>query len=186
MDNPEPSADIATQLLAAVPRSPTIAPADPGFYAWWCHRQYLSDASPIIPYEPRPPVPAEWSLLYVGISPSSLTSSRHLAARLIKNHATGNIGGSTFRMTVASLLRAKLKLEPRGGSDRARVESEGPLTNWIEQSCGVTFAIINRPWEFEAVIISQLNPPLNLDQGTHPFRLRVREQRAALRRACGL
>ena len=186
MDDRKSARDIATQLLATLPSSPTSAPAEPGFYAWWCRRKYLSDASPMIPHEPRPPVPEEWSLLYVGISPSTLTSRRHLAARLIKNHAHGNIGASTFRLSVASLLLAKLDLQPRTGSDRARVKSEEPLTAWIERSCGVTFAITGRPWEFEAAVITQLNPPLNLDRGTHPFRLHVQKERAALRRSCGL
>ena len=178
--------DIATDLLSTLPSSPVKAPAKPGFYAWWCRREHLSDASPIIPYEPRPPVPRGWSLLYVGISPSTLTSSRHLAARLIKNHARGNIGGSTFRLTAASLLLAKLNLEPRSGSDRARLRSEESLTTWIERSCGVTFSITEQPWELEAAVILQLNPPLNLDRGTHPFRLHVKERRAALKRHCGL
>jgi hypothetical protein len=186
MDDRKNARDIATQLLATLPSSPTSAPAEPGFYAWWCRRKYLSNASPMFPYEPRPPVPAEWSLLYVGISPSTVTSRRHLAARLIKNHAHGNIGASTFRLSVASLLLAELDLQPRTGSDRSRIQSEEPLTAWIERSCGVTFAITGRPWEFEAAVIAQLNPPLNLDRGTHPFRLHVQKERAAMKRACGL
>jgi hypothetical protein len=56
----------------------------------------------------------------------------------------------------------------------------------METSCGVTFARSDRPWELEREVIQQLNPPLNLDSGTHPFRTQVSAQRTALRRACGV
>jgi hypothetical protein len=180
------ASSIAAVLVDGVPSSPKLAPAAPGFYAWWCLRDHLSDASPPIPYEPRSPMAADWSLLYVGISPSSVTSRHHLAARLIKNHAAGNIGGSTFRQSLAGLLSAGLGLEPLRGSDRSRLITEAPLTSWIERSCRVTFAVVESPWKYEAAVISQLNPPLNLDGGAHPFKVTVQQQRAALRRACGL
>jgi hypothetical protein len=179
------ASDIGAQLLDGTPHSPSVVPPSPGFYAWWCRREHLADASPAFPYEPRPPVPEDWSLLYVGISPSSATSTRHLAARLMRNHATGNIGSSTFRLSIASFLHLGLDLKPRTGGDRARLESEKPLTQWVERSCAVTFAVVEQPWLYEAAVIEQLKPPLNLDRSSHPFKATVQLQRAALRKVCG-
>lgn len=47
-----------------------------------------------------------------------------MASRIAKNHAGGNVGSSTFRQTLASLLMDKLGLEPRLGCDRSRLVSE--------------------------------------------------------------
>jgi hypothetical protein len=180
--------EIVSDLLTREVLAPSAArpPSSPGFYAWWCREEQLNDAFPSIPKENRPPVPTAWSLIYVGISPSGPTSSRNIAIRLAKDHAGGNIGGSTFRQSLAALLTGSLGLEPRRGSDRSRLASEVPLSRWIESACGVTFATAERPWEFETDVIAILNPPLNIDCGTHPFRLEVKARRAALRQACGL
>jgi len=79
------------------------------------------------------------------------------------------------------------KRSPGQGSDRSRLVSEAPLADWwIEASCGVSFATAECPWLLEKEVIGILNPPLNIDHGTHPFRWKVKAQRAALRRACGL
>lgn len=181
-------ADIVAELLAGTVRSPSQArpPASQGFYAWWCNADRLTDALPAIPREERPPIPAMWSLLYVGISPSSATSSRNVASRFAKDHVGGNIGGSTFRQSLAALLIDSLDLKPKLGSDRSRLISEQPLSRWMETACGVTFARADQPWKLEATVIGQLNPPLNLDRGTHSFRSEVSARRLALRRACGL
>ena len=182
---------VISQLLSGNVAAPARAnpPSKPGYYAWWCRRTALVDATPSIPYEGRAPISTEWSLLYVGISPvspSSAASGRTIATRIDKDHRNGNIGGSTFRQSVASLLIQKLSLKPRIGSDRSRLEDEAPLSKWLEASCGLTFAVSERPWEWEAEVIGLLNPPLNIDDAAHPFRLKVKEQRSALRRACGL
>lgn len=181
-------ADVVGQLLSGDVHSPAAAqpPSVCGFYAWWCRRRRLADASPAIPYEVRPPVMPEWSLLYVGISPSRASSTRNIARRFSRDHVGGNIGGSTFRQSIAALLMGHLTLAPRAGSDRSRLLSEAPLSAWIENACGVTFARADRPWELESLIISHLNPPLNIDQGTHPFRLELKAQRLDLRRACSV
>lgn len=182
------SADVVAELLAGSVRAPSQArpPSAAGFYAWWCRADRLGDADPAIPLEERPPVAGPWSLLYVGISPNSASSSRNIASRFAKDHVGGNIGGSTFRQSLAALLLDNLKLEVKRGSDRSRLLSEVPLSRWIAASCGVTFARAERPWELESAVIGQLNPPLNLDRGTHPFRAEVSARRSALRRACGL
>lgn len=179
--------DIVATLLSGEVRSPLAAvpPREHGFYAWWCQPDQLARAKPEIPKEHRPPVQATWSLLYVGISPIGPDTPRNIAIRFAKDHTGGNIGSSTFRLSIASLFAESLALQPRSGSDRARLTSEVALSQWIEASCGVTFAPTERPWEKEAEVIRILNPPLNLDhKGTHPFRFAVRDRRAALARAC--
>jgi hypothetical protein len=181
-------ADIVSRFLLGDVRAPSKAhpPFKPGFYAWWCHRDGLSKATPAIPFEHRDPTNRQWSLLYVGISPNGPRSARNIAIRFAKDHTSGNIGGSTFRQSLAALTMEGLALQPRRGSDRSRLISEAPLSRWIEDFCGVTFAPVERPWEIEAEVIRLLNPPLNIDNGTHPFRLEVKACRAALRQACGL
>lgn len=180
--------DVVDELLAGTVRRPSVArpPATAGFYAWWCRVESLADAAPAIPREERFPVDPAWSLLYVGISPSRATSSKNVASRFSKDHVGGNIGGSTFRQSLASLLIANLQLQPKSGGDRSRLTSEAPLSRWIEASCGATFARSDRPWELEAAVIRLLDPPLNIDKGANPFRFEVSARRSALRRSCGL
>ncbi len=182
----EPS-DVVNELLAGTVRPPSMArpPAAAGFYSWWCRVERLADAEPLIPREERRPTDSAWSLLYVGISPKSETSAKNVAMRFTQ-HVGGNIGGSTFRQSLASLLIANLQLQPKSGSDRSRLTSEAPLSRWIETSCGATFARSDRPWELEAAVIQLLNPPLNIEKGTNPFRFEVSARRSALRRLCGL
>lgn len=126
-----------------------------------------------------------WSLLYVGVAPRA-PGTRTLADRVGRDHTTGNIGGSTFRQSLAALLVDSLALKPKLGSDRSRLVSEGPLQQWIDRNCGVTFARHPSPWTCEAEVILALRPPLNIDQSAHPFSAKVSARRSALRRACGL
>jgi hypothetical protein len=147
-----------------------------------CQPSYVSDGG----HPSRHYTPPSWSLLYVGISPSRAGSSRTVAARFAKDHVGGNIGGSTFRQSLAALLMSHLGLEPRTGSDRSRLVTEGPLSDWIDAACGLTFAEAQNPWQAERAVIQALNPPLNIDMGTHSFRADVSRCRAELKRACFL
>jgi hypothetical protein len=159
-------------------------PARPGLYAWWVTIGHLSDASPAIP--PVLVGAAGWSLLYVGIAPSSSSSNRNLALRIGHDHRRGNIGGSTFRQSLAALLRGRLGLEPMAGSDRSRLVDETPLTSWMQTHCGLTFVATVEPWRYEEAVIARLDPPLNIVHGAHPFRAEVEAARVALRRDCAL
>ena len=78
--------DIVLQLLLDKVCSPSHAepPKAAGFYAWWCRREHLGEAVPAFPYEARMPVSGDWSLLYVGISPSGPKSSKNVAVRVAK------------------------------------------------------------------------------------------------------
>ncbi|NJC05757.1 hypothetical protein GGQ97_001550 [Sphingomonas kaistensis] len=177
---------VLEQLLQTPQTTTHAIPRGPGFYAWWCQKQHLEDTSVPLPYEQRPPTPAEWSLLYVGISPSGPASTLDVSSRVARNHVGGNIGSSTFRQTLAVLLVAKLRLQPRTGSDRARLTDEKPPSDWLKQSCGLTYALVADPWLLEPAVISELAPPLNISHGCHPYAQVAKRTRMELRRACGL
>ena len=159
-------------------------PAQPGLYAWWAIPDHLGDASPAIP--PVLVGADGWSLLYVGIAPNSPSSSRNLAVRIGRDHEGGTIGNSTFRQSLAALLRRSLALEPLAGYDRSRLVNEAPLTSWMDEHCGLTLVIAQAPWRYERAVIARLDPPLDIRDGTHPFREEVQAARSALRRDCGL
>ena len=73
-------------------------PAEPGCYAWWVE----PGALPGVPPAPHPVEP--WSLLYVGIAPGNERSAATLRSRVLNNHVRGNVGSSTFRFVLASML----------------------------------------------------------------------------------
>jgi GIY-YIG catalytic domain-containing protein len=79
-----------------------LPPASSGVYAW-----FFTPVPPGVPIENC--VEREGRhLLYVGISPSSLTSTATLRSRL-RQHFTGTAEGSTFRLTLGCLLEAELR-----------------------------------------------------------------------------
>ena len=188
---PELDAADVTALLVAEPPRPAVEaviPTTPGFYAWWARPKHLVDAIPPIPSVHSLGADG-WALLYVGIAPkrpSRTGADRTVAARISKDHRTGNIGGSTFRQSLAALLREHLGLIAKPGHDRARLVDEKQLSAWIDTRCALTIASTVRPWDTEDDVIRELRAPLNLRPGYHPFRFLVEEARSALRRDCGL
>lgn len=178
--------------VAAALRGGVVRPRDAsapglcGMYAWWAAASHLKDAQPPIPLVRAGVEDGAWSLLYVGIGPKRAESKRSLADRLRKDHRGKSIGSSTFRQSIAALLLEHLGLEPKSGYDRSRLMDESPLTDWIDGFCGLSVVSIQRPWEYEEAVIRDLNPPLNLRPGFHPFRHEVSRRRGELRRKCGL
>src|SRR4051812_15272968 len=72
-------------------------PASPGLYAWWMQPGAVPGVSgPMHPTE-------KVQLLYVGIAPSRPSSSATLRSRVVGQHVRGNIGASTFRLSLAAL-----------------------------------------------------------------------------------
>lgn len=180
---------VVAVLLADQPEPPdrSFVPDQPGFYAWWANPANLTDADPPIPAVYPPGSSPEWSLLYVGIAPkrpSQTGVDRTIAARISKDHRGGNIGGSTFRQSLASILRTSLALSPKHGHDRARLVDESPLSQWIDATCGLTTAATATPSRIEDDVVRTLGAPLNLRPGYHEFRFVVEEARRALRRDC--
>jgi hypothetical protein len=182
------AADIATALCVGTPyRVGSTFPNVSGFYAWWIQKARVADADPWIPLVEPEIAPTDLSLIYVGICPSSpnVRGNRTLAVRLGRDHCSGNIGASTFRFSLAALLRKRLRLAPKRGHGRARIEDEVPLTAWIEQFCRLTLTPHSEPWKIETPVIEKLNPPLNLRPGFHAFRSSVAAARHQLEDDCG-
>ena len=157
--------------LTATPTSleeaigPGGLPPEPGLYAWWT----VPGSIPRVPRCPHPSVP-DLDLFYVGISPSSARSSQNLRKRVAGNHIKGNTGGSTFRLTLASLL-----FETKGWNpvmtDRPVLtkEDNASLTAWQHEYLRLTWAVHSEPWVIEHDVIAHLKPPLNLSGSTHEF-----------------
>src|SRR5207253_9267471 len=58
-----------------------------------------------------------------------------------------------FRQSLAAILRQSLALSPRAGRDRARLVDERPLSQWIEENCALTTAVVAKPWTIEDEVI---------------------------------
>ncbi len=174
--------------LVAAPVSPVIAqraaadggvPASPGVYAWWTT---TADALPGVPVAPVAGL-SEW-LLYIGIAPKDLTSRQRLRSRVCGNHLGGNIGSSTFRYSLAALLWKEQSWHPRWSGSRPRltVEDNRLLSEWQQRHLRVSWVVCAEPWLIEAAIIETLQPPMNvLDNQRHPFCVRMKQARAALK-----
>ena len=106
-----------------------------------------------------------------------------LAKRLGNNHLRGRIHGSTFRLTLASIL-----LEPEGLTcavpghlDR---DSEQRLSEWMREHLEVAvhpFPDRDALADLEHHVLAALDPPLNLDgRPTTVIRIKLSELRRAL------
>ena len=171
-------------LQATILPPPQGVPAVGGFYAWWITRGVLADLSE------RPHSTDEsLLLLYVGISPARASSHQTLRSRLIGNHINGNIGSSTFRFSLAAVLREDLALLPRRTPTKITlVEADDAcLRRWQFANLRLTWCERERPWEIEHSVIHIMKPPLNLagNRG-HPFYSTLKASRAALRTAARL
>jgi hypothetical protein len=104
-----------------------LAPAAPGFYAWWSHLSAIGG----VPHVPHP-LDDELALLYIGISPARESSRQTIRSRVIGNHLNGNVGSSTFRFILAALLVDALELRPflRGTKVALDATDNARLSAW--------------------------------------------------------
>jgi hypothetical protein len=157
-----------------------LVPAASGFYAWWSRRGAIA----VVPHVPHPLDP-KLSLLYVGISPARESSRQTVQSRVIGNHLRGNVGSSTFRFVLASLLTDELGLNPymRGTKVALEPVENARLSQWQRQNLSLTWCTRRRPWDIEHDVIRKLSPPLNsAGNATHPFYSSVGELRDRFRR----
>lgn len=84
-----------------------------GFYAWWVDSQEALPGVPLSPVAGRD----EW-LLYIGIAPGRASSKQTVRTRVLGNHLGGNLGSSTFRLTLAALLWEAEGWTPQWPKDR--------------------------------------------------------------------
>jgi hypothetical protein len=156
-----------------------LLPAGPGFYAWWSRQGAIAPAPHV-----AHPTDATLGLLYVGISPSRLSSRQTIQGRILRNHLRGNTGSSTFRFVLAALLANELTLTPVAASKHVLLsrEDNARLNAWQRENLKLTWCVRTRPWEIEAEVIARMGPPLNsAGNATHPFYAEVKAARAAFR-----
>jgi hypothetical protein len=158
-------------------------PLTAGFYAWWA----LTGAIASVPATPHPLDPG-WELLYVGIAPRDANSSQRLRTRVLDNHVGGNTGSSTFRFTLAALLREEpeLDLHPEKRAKKYVLPKgeNKDLSVWQATHLSITWCEVEAPWLLEPQIIEVMKPPLNLaDNASHDFHRTVAEARSAFRAA---
>jgi len=155
-------------------------PSSDGLYAWWVRRGAIAS----VPSRPHPTEPG-FDLLYVGIAPARASSASTIRSRVLENHLGGNIAASTFRFTLAALLKDELHLVPlkKGKKTVLSSEQNSQLSTWQRANLRMTWHAAAKPWLFEAAVIAELKPPLNIDDNhDDAFRSTVKQARAALRR----
>lgn len=154
-----------------------------GLYSWWVDADGASDLAAGIGES------VVAGRIYAGQTgatkwPSGGTGTNTLRKR-IHQHITGQIRGSTFRLTLAAALAEALALEHVGAKQLAP-RSNAELTAWVRRHLRVAvhpFAEPDALVDLERRVLARLDPPLNLD-GMPPtvLRARVGEQRARLGR----
>ncbi len=161
----------------------TAAAKQPGLYAWWVDEDGLNTLVEQLGMTMPP-------LIYAGLAgathwPSGKQSTTTLWSRVRTLHLRGNIRGSTFRQTLAALLTAPLSLQIVG-PNRLAPASEQQLSAWMADHIRVSIQpYLDRETlgEMEQAILTQLDPPFNLD-GMAPSEVRrkVAAQRGRLMR----
>lgn len=147
----------------------------PGLYAWFI------DATGAQELAAGLGLPLKEGLIYAGQTGAG-TSGRNLRARLVGNHLMGNTYGSTFRLSLASILMSHMELRPSGGRRMAK-EDEPRLSAWMSAHLSVAaYPIPDRATvdRIETDVLVILDPPLNLSKlGPSPIRSRLTELRSA-------
>lgn len=147
----------------------------PGLYSWWAD----GHARETIGRSLQTTMPP---LIYSGQAGAG--TGAHLKQRILKTHIGGRIARSTFRMTLASVLREVIELE-LVGPETLTQGSEKQLTDWIKAHLSVAVF----PYEdrstlrvFEENVIRRIDAPLNLAKMVRgDIRKRLTELRRAIR-----
>lgn len=157
----------------------------PGLYSWWADKIGLRQLELAVRY------PFSSSRIYAGLAGATrwLLSGKPkrpkvtLRSRIGTRHLCLRSDYSTFRHTLAAILREPLNLVPIGGR-RFDNKSEHLLREWMKEHLMVAvYPFPNRDalGDLETKVIQILDPPLNLD-GCPDNALRERIKR--LRKAC--
>jgi hypothetical protein len=146
--------------------------ARPGLYSWWVDAAGAADLSDGLGIRLEP------GLIYTGQAgatrwPSGRRSANTLRDRIVGMHLDGSIEFSTFRKTLAAILRR--------GADSGRID-EGKLGAWMNSHLSAAIWPMSSPdllHEVESVVLRELDPPLNLkSMAPTSIRVRVRQLRA--------
>jgi len=144
---------------------PYPVPSKRGFYAWFFKNIPETIATK------NCFVRDGFTLLYLGISPSSESSSANLLKRIRSQHMNGNSAGSTLRFSLASILGDSMNMPLiKKGSRIFLGENEVKLNEWLDENARVTFVECEQPWLYESSLIKQLDLPMNLEHNKeHQF-----------------
>lgn len=155
--------------------------AVPGLYAWWADERAADQLSDGLQMEVEP------GLIYAGQAggwSAQRQSCATLASRVFGNHMNGRIRQSTFRMTLAAVLRPVLNLE-NAAAGSLEPAAEQTLSMWIASSLSVsTVSYPDRRslLAVEGQVLSALDPPLNIGgMGASTLRARLKELRKPFR-----
>jgi len=152
---------------------------DPGLYAWWV------DASGARMLSMGLATEVAAGRIYAGQAgatawPSGTRRVATLRSRIGGNHIRGSVRGSTFRLTLAAILRTPLGLEIIG-SRKLGAGSEQRLTEWVLAHLELAvhpFPDKDRLGQLERVVLGSLDPPLNLEgMPSTPMRTTLSELR---------
>ncbi len=153
-------------------------PHTQGLYSWWMKSGSLPGVTG--PRHPR----ADFELLYIGIAPARAGSKATLRSRICGQHLGGNIGSSTFRLSLAALLAEQEGWHAASSGSRTKLTSEdnAALSAWQREHLRLRWFEQPEPWLVEHRVIALLKPPLNLaDNPQHPFGATLRAARARLK-----
>lgn len=148
----------------------------PGLYTWWVDAPGAADLEAGLGVAIPP------GLIYAGQAgatrwPSGKRSGNTLWSRIVGMHLGGSAEFSTFRRSLAAILRPVLGLHS---------EDDPRLSGWIDAHLRVVAVPVDdadRLGEIESVVLDALDPPLNL-LGRQPTAVRrrlsdLRRQRSA-------
>jgi hypothetical protein len=154
----------------------------PGLYSWWVDAPGAEDLSKGLGQT------IIAGRIYAGQTgatkwPSGTIGSRTLAGRIGGNHLNGRIRGSTFRLTLAACLVEPLVLA-RTGARQLDSRSEESLSAWMRVHLAIAvmpYADRDKLGDLEHNVLTQLDPPLNLDRMERtPARSSLSRKRAEL------
>jgi hypothetical protein len=159
----DPSRALSPQELLGGGRDHLLVP---GLYSWWVDDRGAADLSRGLGH------PVLAGLIYAGQAgatrwPSGQRSQGTLWDRITGMHLGGAAEFSTFRRTLAAILRPVLGLD---------TEDDPKLSAWISTHLGVNAVPVPDPdrlAEAETAVLDLLDPPLNL-RGRPPTAIRAR------------
>lgn len=146
---------------------------EPGLYAWFVDVEGATELS-----EGATETILS-GLIYAGQAGAG-SSKASLGQRIGRNHLSGRITGSTFRMTLAALLADRLGLSDEGG-DALAGDGEARLSEWMRRHLAVSWVPVPdraavSPMEHE--LLAAVDPPLNLmGMARSPLRQVLSERR---------
>jgi hypothetical protein len=165
------------QLFDPIKNSADQIPDTPGNYII-CLRKGSKLPDVGIEFETKPYKGLK--VIYTGIAGKSLRK------RDYRQHFTGNnAGSSTLRKSIGSLFgypKIARDKNADNGKTKFNLSDEMKLSEWMIKNLLLYFKTNSNPDEFENVLISTLNPPLNLSKNKNLENIEFRKRLSELRK----